>query len=249
MGKDKMTVAEFPFPRSVSNVIEGKAHAHMPVIAPERDDSDAFKHFRFSSEEYGRVFFVIYSRREKPITANDLAQAKYVLRTRALKSAQFRAVAEKLAPLLDKQFENGASFKKALKAKLSQEEFEKYSEDLALRAFPYNIHALNTIKGSLYDFPVTPQPTVEIPLKMLGRGRIDAYVMAQDDCDRVIKDLKLKNIHRSPYKSYSLRFIIPTGEQGEKTDRALTKALNKMKSLGPLPVVNRPDYLDWQPYE
>lgn len=117
-------------------------------------------------------------------------------------------------------------------------------------AFPYKI---DTLQGhsEFFDFPVTENYDFESALRRVNIKRIDAAIMPQEECDSVIKKIKMKDIHRDLYYEFDSMIVIPKGEKGDEIDRIITTALKKLKSDGRLEQLNEKihkPYIDWQPY-
>jgi len=72
-GKIQISVA--PMARSVDNVLSGAADFHVPMIRNTAVPADSLP-FKCSTEALGKVVFVIYSNKAKPITLNMLKAAK-----------------------------------------------------------------------------------------------------------------------------------------------------------------------------
>ncbi|HAO22932.1 MAG: hypothetical protein BWK80_14735 [Desulfobacteraceae bacterium IS3] len=64
----------YPFKRSLNNVIQGKADFHIPLIRNPLIPESSLP-FRYSSLPTGPVAFVIYSRKDNPITKQDIEKA------------------------------------------------------------------------------------------------------------------------------------------------------------------------------
>lgn len=71
----KIEIKVFPFPRSLSNIVTGKADFHMPMIRNKLVSDDALP-YRYAYEIMGYVCFVIYSNRSNPITLDKLKKAE-----------------------------------------------------------------------------------------------------------------------------------------------------------------------------
>ncbi len=65
----------YPMSRSVDNVITGKADFHIPMIKNKVIPVDKLP-YAYSSEKLGNVVFVIYSNKDKPITYEEIQEAK-----------------------------------------------------------------------------------------------------------------------------------------------------------------------------
>lgn len=166
----------FPFVRSLHNVVGGECDCHFPLIADFTLDLP----YTFSSRVVGTVPFVIYSRKEQPITRAMIDTAM------------------------------NASF------------------------FPYKIE---TDRGhvSYFPFEIEPSSAIEQSLQKLMRSRIDAYIFAQRESDRVMSEFGFEqSIHRELYKLFEVRFVIPKGERGKDIDRILSMILDEMSATGEL---------------
>jgi len=71
----QIEIEVFPFPRSLNNIITGKADFHMPMIRNKLVSEDSLP-YRYVSEIMGYVYFVIYSNKTNPITLEDLKKAE-----------------------------------------------------------------------------------------------------------------------------------------------------------------------------
>jgi polar amino acid transport system substrate-binding protein len=65
----------YPFPRSIENVLSGKADFHLPMIR-NKLVSESSLPYAYSSDKLGDVCFVIYSHKDNPITVDKIKQAK-----------------------------------------------------------------------------------------------------------------------------------------------------------------------------
>ena len=103
-----------------------------------------------------------------------------------------------------------------------------------------------------FDFPIIESFSVESSLKKVDLGRIDAFIFAQEECDFMIKQLKLKNIHRELYDKFDDVFVIPKGEKGKEIDEILSTCIDKLKSTGEMQRLHLKvhiPYQEWQPSE
>ena len=64
----------YPMPRSINNVVTGKADFHVPMMRSPYVSLDD-KPFQFASQRMGTVCFVIYSHTEHPITKDAIVEA------------------------------------------------------------------------------------------------------------------------------------------------------------------------------
>ena len=186
----------FPFPRSIDNVVSGKADFHLPMIRNTLIDQNSLP-YAYSTAKMGYVVFVIYSNKSNPITIDKIKAAK------------------------------------------------------SQKPFPYKLETSGGFEN-YFDFPVHTAMAVDSALKKVNLKRIDGYIFAQEECDHVIKQLKLKNMHRELYYKFDDVFIIPKGEAGKKIDAVLSDCLSKMRSNGTLQALHKKvhiDYQQWQPHE
>ncbi|HEX3045757.1 MAG TPA: transporter substrate-binding domain-containing protein [Bacillota bacterium] len=70
----KIKIEVYPFPRSIQNVIDGKADFHIPKLRNPLV-SESKLPYQFISEKHGTVSFVIYSNKDKIITKKALEDA------------------------------------------------------------------------------------------------------------------------------------------------------------------------------
>ncbi|MGO9017848.1 MAG: ABC transporter substrate-binding protein [Syntrophobacteraceae bacterium] len=71
-GKFKIEV--FPFGRSIDNVVTGKADFHIPMLRNPNIPEEKLP-FRYASVSMGKVYFVIYSHKDNPITREMIEKA------------------------------------------------------------------------------------------------------------------------------------------------------------------------------
>lgn len=65
----------YPFPRSIDNVITGKADFHIPMIRNKIVPVESLP-YAYTTEKMGYVYFVIYSHKDNPITVEKIQKAK-----------------------------------------------------------------------------------------------------------------------------------------------------------------------------
>ena len=186
----------YPFPRSIDNVISGKADFHLPMIR-NKLVSEGSLPYAYSTDKLGYVCFVIYSNKDNPITVDKIKQAK------------------------------GSS------------------------PFPLKLETSGGFDG-YFDFPINAALSVESALKKVNLKRIDGFIFAQEECDHITKQQKLKKIHRELYDRFDDVFIIPKGSAGKEVDSILSTILAKMKTDGTLVKLHErvhPDFQQWQPHQ
>ena len=128
---------------------------------------------------------------------------------------------------------------------------KKIQEAKNTKPFPLK---LESIGGFLdyFDFPISESIGVENSLKKVNLKRTDAFIFAQEECDFMAKQLKLKNINRELYDNFDDVFVIPKGEKGKEIDTILSACLVKLKSTGDLEKLHRKvhlPYQEWQPHK
>jgi polar amino acid transport system substrate-binding protein len=92
-----------------------------------------------------------------------------------------------------------------------------------------------------FNFPVQPSSCLECSLKKVDSGRIDGFIFAALECDTIIKKTGLKNIKSHFFRTYEGKFILPVGEQGQKTNKIISQLTDRVrkngdyqKALGPI---------------
>ena len=101
-----------------------------------------------------------------------------------------------------------------------------------------------------FPFKVDPSISVESSMKKLELGRIDGFLFANVAVDPLIKELGLKNIHRTLYKVFEVKIVLPKGERGGDLDKLLSAAVIRIKQNGTHDKIMGPvykPYQDWQP--
>ncbi|RAJ06329.1 ABC transporter substrate-binding protein [Aeromonas salmonicida] len=106
--------------------------------------------------------------------------------------------------------------------------------------------------SDFWPFSVKRSLSIEQSLGKLSRGRIDAFLWAQEEADFALRKMGLTNIHRVYFGEFDDVFIIPKGEKGDAVDRFLTQSIGKLKTSGQLDkiysAIHGP-YQEWQPGE
>jgi len=76
--------------------------------------------------------------------------------------------------------------------------------------------------------------------------------MPQEECDAIIKQMKLNNIYRALYAQFDSMFIVGKNERGNEVDKIITNALNQLEASGQLKKLSEKihvPYREWQPYK
>lgn len=148
--------------------------------------------FRFSTERFGVVTFVLYSRKTHPLTRSDVIERA--------KSGKALAV---MAPPID------------------------------------------------WGFPTERLSSIESALRQVQAGRYDALLWAQEEVDSVLRENKVKGIHRTHFADFDDVFMVPRTARGDYVDESLSGAIRAARKSGELQrayaKVHKP-YNNWQPH-
>ena len=250
LGLGHAKLMTYPFPRSLQSVGDGKVDAHLPMINFDHP-APGGQNYILSTQPYAKVVFVLYSNKKKPLTRKNLEEAHFHLAEDVLKRKDFVEVAGKLRPLLDFSYSTRLAFEEALRERLTDAEFDRYREKLVESSYPFHIGSLTTNTGRLLDVPSVSLVSVEGAMKMVNAGRLDGYILAQEDCDGIIYKDSLVNVHRSYFDTYPVYLAIPRGEKGKKSDEIISKILGAMKAKKIFDqyslAIHADKYEDWQP--
>ncbi len=112
---------------------------------------------------------------------------------------------------------------------------------------------LETDTSHVYLFPlkIAPSHCVLCSLKKLNIGRIDGFIYSDVPVDDIIRKEKLKNIHRTLYKRFKVKFVIPKNSSGSPVDQFLAKYVKILYENGTMdryPILKSREYEDWQPH-
>jgi polar amino acid transport system substrate-binding protein len=115
--------------------------------------------------------------------------------------------------------------------------------------FPYVIERMRGV-SRLGDFPLRQVSDLEQALRRVAARRSHGFVMAQEETDRLLRELRLKDVHRAPYAAFGDAIVIAPGPRGDAVDAVLSEAIRSLKRSGRwqqlYQAVHRP-YDDWQP--
>lgn len=67
---------------------------------------------------------------------------------------------------------------------------------------------------------------------MVQQKRIDGFIITQDESDALLRQLKIKEIHREYYQTYDDVPIVRKDSNGDEADRILSAALVTLKNNG-----------------
>lgn len=103
-----------------------------------------------------------------------------------------------------------------------------------------------------WPFSVKRSLSLEQSLGKLSRGRIDAFLWAQEEADFTLRKMGLTNIHRVYFGEFDDVFIIPKGPKGDAVDRFLSQSIERLRASGQLDKIYsgiHGPYQEWQPGE
>ncbi|MBN1983581.1 MAG: hypothetical protein JW795_18740 [Chitinivibrionales bacterium] len=126
---------------------------------------------------------------------------------------------------------------------------EMVDKAMNVKPFPYKIE-LTRGTETFYAFPTSQSVEVEPSFKKLGMGRIDAFLIAQEDGDMVLKKLKIKNLKRNLFENKDDLIAIQKGPSGDEVDKILTDLITKLDQSGKSAKLREKvhiPYVDWQP--
>jgi polar amino acid transport system substrate-binding protein len=120
-------------------------------------------------------------------------------------------------------------------------------------ASPYVIEVLAGAPAEAFDFPIRfarGAKAIEQSMQRAAAQRIDAFLVPQEEGDRVLRQLKLKDVHRALCVAFDDVIAIPKGPAGDEVDAILSETLRSLKAKGAWTRlyhrVHQP-YDDWQP--
>ena len=102
---------------------------------------------------------------------------------------------------------------------------------------------------SFFSFPVTLTNCVPCSLDKVVLGRADALIAPAEVIDPLLRDPKYKGIHRSLYKMYPVRALVPVNVDSTATRRYLIDGVKQLKATGELWEITGHNLSDsdWQP--
>ncbi|MDM5072925.1 transporter substrate-binding domain-containing protein [Aeromonas bestiarum] len=123
--------------------------------------------------------------------------------------------------------------------------------DMAYGVEPTQRDLLIEATPGFLPIPLQRSMSIEQSLRKLSRGRIDAFIWAQEEADLVLRQLGLTNIHREHFGDFEDVFIIAKGAAGDDMDHFLSTAIDRLAASGKLAEIysrlHRP-YEVWQPH-
>lgn len=117
--------------------------------------------------------------------------------------------------------------------------------------FQFELETFRSVT-QFYHFPVKPSSKIKNSLVKVNLQRLDGALYMQEEGDHVIRQHKLKNIHRSLFRCFRDVILIPKGEKGDMIDKIISGSLLKLKESGRLQEIfskiHKP-FAEWQPYQ
>ena len=123
--------------------------------------------------------------------------------------------------------------------------------DMAYGIVPTKRDLLIEATPGFLPIPLQRSMSIEQSLRKLSRGRIDAFIWAQEEADLMLRQLQLTNIHREHFGDFEDVFIIAKGTAGDEMDRFLGEAIDKLAASGKLTEIYSKlhlPYVQWQPH-
>jgi polar amino acid transport system substrate-binding protein len=114
--------------------------------------------------------------------------------------------------------------------------------------FPYVIEVGGGTQ-LMFPFPVVASNDEVASLRKLQARRIDAMIYG-GEVDNLIKEMKLKMVHRAPYAQFDDVILVPKTPRGEIVKKMLDEAMKKLAASGKLQAIYarvHVPYKEWQP--
>ncbi len=92
-------------------------------------------------------------------------------------------------------------------------------------------HKIETERTHVDLFPmkIKGSSCILCSLKKVDNGRLDGFIYSVV-ADKIIEENHLKNLHRSLYRKFDVKYVIAKGSQGGEIDRFLTKYTEIMQN-------------------
>jgi ABC-type amino acid transport substrate-binding protein len=84
----------------------------------------------------------------------------------------------------------------------------------------------------LFYFPLGEATDIENGLHRVEAGDIDGFLFSAYATDRVLKQIKLPNIVKTPYRRFTSMMVLPKGPAGEALDEKLGLIIDRLKDSG-----------------
>ncbi|ERE06361.1 alpha/beta hydrolase [Pseudogulbenkiania ferrooxidans] len=86
-----------------------------------------------------------------------------------------------------------------------------------------------------WGFPSKSVVNLELSLKQLNLGRIDAVLWAQEEADYLVRKHKLSHIHREHFDDFPDVLFMSCNRRGDFVNQALSRAIRAARASGELP--------------
>lgn len=128
---------------------------------------------------------------------------------------------------------------------------EPVTADMAYGIVPTKRDLLIEAVPDYMPFPAQRSMSIEQSLRKLSRGRIDAFIWAQEEADIMLRRLGLTNIHREFFGDFDDVFVIQKGAAGDEMDEFVSRSIDQLAASGKLAEIyskiHQP-YVEWQPH-
>jgi polar amino acid transport system substrate-binding protein len=121
----------------------------------------------------------------------------------------------------------------------------RIESELAARDFRLRIEAPMLDWG----FPVEPFTDFESALRKVAAGRIDAFLWAQEEGDRSLRELGLRDMHRELYAGLQDIYILPPTPASDATDALLSRLTDSLRDSGRLQALYSRIHLPFDPWQ
>ena len=84
----------------------------------------------------------------------------------------------------------------------------------------------------LFYFQLREAVSIEAGLKRVSSGQSDGFLFSVSATEPVLKQLKLENIIRAPYRRFESKMVLPKGLAGDQLDEKLGLIIDRLKDSG-----------------
>ncbi len=237
---DTVTAHVRPFARSIREVTQGISDFHIPLICGDALKNDL--QFDFATETLSPIVFALYTKKDGPLTKQDLTNASYQLTKNRIETLT-GFTHNQLALLKDvtRVFPSAEELLAAVSATLKAHADPTLGatlntdqrRELLLAAYPYHIEADRIHVGLFQTPPIYPSTSIQSSLRKLVAGRIDGFIFSALAVEHVIEAEQLdSNLSRSLYEIFNTCFVITKNARGSDFDRKFSKAILNLKRSG-----------------
>ncbi len=209
-----------PFARTMLLVQQGRAELQFPYIELPQPPTG----LRYGEESIGTVRFMLYSRRDQPLSRQQVMSERWRLNEVRLAQSGLQldaAQLERLRPLFGQRWR-----REQLAAQLGSR------PELTALAFPYRIETERAHVEAL-GIPVLPSNSVASSLEKLVRRRIDGYVLAPLNVEPEIDRLRLRDeLQGVGFADYRAGWLVADTPQGTAIAARVSAGLRALKASG-----------------